>query len=82
VPRILPDKLGARIERSAWEVPPLFRLIEERGNVAEEEMYRTFNMGIGIVLAVAPEDAEAVRARLPEALVVGEVVKGEGVVWG
>jgi phosphoribosylformylglycinamidine cyclo-ligase len=82
VPRILPDKLGARIDRSAWETPPLFRLIGERGNVAEEEMYRTFNMGIGIVLAVAAEDAEAVRAQLPEALVVGEVVKGEGVVWG
>jgi phosphoribosylformylglycinamidine cyclo-ligase len=82
VPRILPDKLGARIDRSAWETPPLFRLIQERGNVAEEEMFRTFNMGIGIVLAVATEDVEAVRAQLPEALVVGEVGKGEGVVWG
>jgi len=82
VPRVLPDGLGARIDRSAWETPPLFRLIQQRGNVAEEEMYRTFNMGIGIVLAVAAEDAEAVRARLPEALVVGEVVCGEGVVWG
>jgi len=82
VPRILPEGLGARIDRSAWETPPLFRLIEERGNVAEEEMYRTFNMGIGIVLAVAPEDVDAVRSALPEALVVGEVVKGEGVVWG
>jgi len=78
VPRALPDDLGARIDKRAWEVPPLFRLIQERGDVAEEEMYRTFNMGIGIVLAVAPEEVEGVRARLPEALVVGEVVKGEG----
>jgi phosphoribosylformylglycinamidine cyclo-ligase len=82
VPRILPEGLGARIDRSAWEVPPLFRLIGERGNVVEEEMYRTFNMGIGIVLVVAPDDADAVRAGVPEALAVGEVVRGAGVVWG
>ena len=82
VPRVLPEGLAARIDRTAWETPPLFRLIQARGNIAEEEMYRTFNMGIGIVLAVAAEDAEAARAKLPEALVVGEVVKGEGVVWG
>jgi phosphoribosylformylglycinamidine cyclo-ligase len=82
VPRILPEGLGARIDKSTWEVPPLFRLIQGRGNVAEEEMYRTFNMGIGIVLAVAPDGVEAVCAQLPEALVVGEVVSGSGVVWG
>jgi phosphoribosylformylglycinamidine cyclo-ligase len=84
VPRMLPEGLAARIDRSAWEVPPIFRLIQEGGNVAEEEMYRTFNMGIGMVLAVAREDVEAVRSRLPSALgglVVGEVVRGKGVVW-
>ncbi len=81
VPRVLAEGLGARIDRSAWETPPLFRLIQERGNIAEEEMYRTFNMGIGIVLAVAAADAEAVRSQLPGALVVGEVVRGKGVVW-
>jgi phosphoribosylformylglycinamidine cyclo-ligase len=82
IPRILPDGLGARIRKSAWDAPPLFRLIQSRGNIAEEEMYRTFNMGTGIVLAVAANDAEAVLAQLPEALVVGEVVRGAGVVWG
>ena len=81
VPRILPQGLGARIDRSAWETPPLFRLIRERGNIAEEEMYRTFNMGLGIVLAVVPADADAVRSKLPGALAVGEVVRGEGVEW-
>jgi phosphoribosylformylglycinamidine cyclo-ligase len=89
VPRILPDgpsagsghSLGVRIDKSAWETPPLFRLIQERGNIPEEEMYRTFNMGLGIVLAVAPADADAVRSKLPGALVVGEVVRGEGVEW-
>ncbi len=82
VPRVLPEGLGARIDKSAWEVPPLFRLIQERGNIAEDEMYRTFNMGLGIVLAVAAEDVEAVRAQLPQAFVAGEAVRGEGVVWG
>ncbi|MCH8920390.1 MAG: hypothetical protein IIA23_06740 [Chloroflexi bacterium] len=82
LPRILPGRGKAVIDRGAWEPPPLFRLIQERGNIAEEEMYRTFNMGLGIVLAVAAADAEAVRSQLPGALVVGEVVRGKGVVWG
>jgi phosphoribosylformylglycinamidine cyclo-ligase len=90
VPRMLPEGLAARIDKPAlspaegpaWEPQPIFRLIQERGNIAEEEMYRTFNMGIGIVLAVAREDADAVRSQLPEALVVGEVMRGMGVEWG
>jgi len=84
VPRILPRGLAARIDRTAWEPHPIFRLIQsydpsgERGSIAEEEMYRTFNMGIGMVLAVAPEDVETVRSHLPQALAVGEVVRGTG----
>ncbi len=88
--RILPDDpstgsgrgLGARIDKGAWEPQPIFRLIQERGNIAEEEMYRTFNMGLGMMLAVAPEDVDAVRSQLPRARAVGEVVRGEGVEWG
>ncbi len=85
VPRILPQGLAARIDKSAWQVPPIFRLIRERGRIAEEEMYRTFNMGLGLVLAVAPADVEAICSQLPEALAVGEVVRGQRdarVVWG
>jgi len=81
VPRMLPSAssgqaptLGARIDRSAWEVPGIFRLIGREGNVAEDELWRTFNMGLGLVLAVDPAQAPAVRAALPEAVVVGEVV--------
>ncbi len=81
VPRILPDGLGARIDRAGWNPPALFRLIRERGGITEEELYRTFNMGVGIVLAVSPSDVAAVRASVPEAFVVGEVARGEGVVW-
>ncbi len=90
LPRILPDGLAARLDkpalsradRSAWRPQPLFRLIQERGNIAEEEMYRTFNMGLGMVLAVAPENVDAVRSQLRDALLVGQVVRGAGVEWG
>ncbi|MEE8369440.1 MAG: phosphoribosylformylglycinamidine cyclo-ligase [Dehalococcoidia bacterium] len=81
VPRMLPEALAARLDRSAWRPQPLFRLIQERGNIAEEEMYRTFNMGLGMVMAVAPENADAVRSQLRDALVVGQVLRGSGVVW-
>jgi len=73
LPRILPDGLAARLRRGSWPVQPIFRLIQERGKVAEDEMYRTFNMGLGMILACAAGDVEAVRSQVPEALVVGEV---------
>ncbi len=82
VPRILPAGLGARIGRSSWRVPAIFRLIKEKGGIDEDEMYRTFNMGVGIVLAVASEAVRDVHSQLPEASVVGEIVVGEGVQWG
>ena len=89
VPRVLPDPstgsgrtLGARIDRASWRVPAIFRLIQEGGGIDEEEMYRTFNMGLGLVLVVAPGDADAVRSQLPEAWVCGQVVRGKGVQWG
>ncbi len=78
LPRILPEGLGGSLRRGSWPVPPIFRLIQERGKVAEEEMYRTFNMGLGMIVACAAEDAEAVRAQLPEALAVGEVIAQKG----
>ena len=74
IPRILPPGVCAVVDRSAWAVPPLFRLIEEVGQVDHDEMYRVFNMGIGMVLAVAPGDAPAVLAAEPAAVVIGEVV--------
>ncbi|TMB65781.1 MAG: phosphoribosylformylglycinamidine cyclo-ligase, partial [Chloroflexi bacterium] len=67
VPRILPGGLGARIDRASWRVPAIFRPIQERGGIDDDEMYRAFNMGLGLVLVVAPQDAEAVLARLPDA---------------
>lgn len=80
VPRMLPDGLAAHFRRAAWQVPPLFQLIQRAGEISDAEMFRTFNMGLGMVLAVAPDHVAAVCARLPEALIVGEVVPyaGEG----
>jgi len=74
IPRILPPGVCAVVDRSAWTVPPLFRLIEEVGQVDHDEMYRVFNMGIGLVLVVTPGDAAAVLAAEASTVVIGEVV--------
>ena len=57
VPRVLPAGLAARIERAAWRLPPLFRWLQAEGNIADAELYRVFNCGIGMVAVVAPADA-------------------------
>jgi phosphoribosylformylglycinamidine cyclo-ligase len=66
LPRILPAGLGADIRRGTWPVPPIFQLIERMGNVVEPEMHRTLNMGIGMLLVVAPDDVGRVRSLLQE----------------
>jgi phosphoribosylformylglycinamidine cyclo-ligase len=78
LPRILPEGVAARLHEDSWPAPPIFRLIQERGNIPEDEMYRAFNMGLGMVLVCDPSDVEAVRAQVAEALVVGEVVEAAG----
>ncbi|MGA8943277.1 MAG: phosphoribosylformylglycinamidine cyclo-ligase [Thermoactinomyces sp.] len=60
VPRILPERLCAVIDRSSWEVPPIFSMIQREGAIDLEDMFRTFNMGIGMVLIVPKDEAEAV----------------------
>lgn len=79
LPRSLPEGLGARVRRGTWEVPEVFPLIAEAGRVAEDEMYDVFNMGVGFVVVVAPEDLEEALALAPEARQVGEVVPVSGV---
>ena len=78
VPRVLPENTAAHFRAGAWEVPPIFRFIQEQGRVAEEEMYRVFNMGIGMVLVVGPESVAPIQAKVPEARVIGEVVDASG----
>ena len=78
VPRCLPNGVAARIRLDAWDVPPVFRLLQQRGRVDDAEMYRVFNMGVGMVLVVAPDAVAPVRAAVPEAIVVGEIVPADG----
>ena len=84
IPRVLPDGLAARVRKSAWTVPPLFRMIEQGGAVAEDEMYRTFNMGIGMVAIVAPDELHHVEHSLERrgetSFLIGSIVRGQGVV--
>ena len=82
VPRILPEGLGARFDVSAWDVPPIFDLIREAGRVETDEMFRVFNMGVGMVLACDPSQVHEARRLVPEARVVGEVVEGDGCYFG
>ncbi len=79
VARILPPGRQAVIETNAWNVPPLFQLIARLGQVTREEMYRAFNMGIGMVLVVSPEAVEHAQRVLSELLAVGYITEGEGV---
>ncbi|MEO8251199.1 MAG: phosphoribosylformylglycinamidine cyclo-ligase [Chloroflexota bacterium] len=74
IPRTLPAGLGVAVELGAWQVPLIFSLIQERGDIGDDEMVRTFNLGIGLTCVVRPELAEVARAALPEARPVGSVV--------
>ena len=75
IPRVLPEGLGVRLNQESWTVPPVFRLIQDRGNVDAAEMYRVFNMGVGMAIACAPDDVSGLIGKLPGAKVIGEVVK-------
>lgn len=77
IPRMLPPGLSARLAYGSWPVPPIFSLVQARGGVSFEEMCHVFNLGLGYVLAVAPEEIERARAAVPELLVVGAVVPAE-----
>tara|TARA_R110002051_G_scaffold3282_3_gene17811 strand:- start:6 stop:1031 length:1026 start_codon:yes stop_codon:yes gene_type:complete len=65
-PRMVPEHLKPVIDRSAWTPPPVFQWLQEAGNVSDDEMHRTFNMGIGLIFAVAAEDADIVMAQLSD----------------
>jgi phosphoribosylamine--glycine ligase/phosphoribosylformylglycinamidine cyclo-ligase len=78
IPRVLPGGTGALIRPGSWPVPPLFPLIQQRGNISPDEMYRVFNMGIGMVAIVAREQVEAFQRRInEESWIIGEIVPGD-----
>ncbi|MGN0308344.1 MAG: phosphoribosylformylglycinamidine cyclo-ligase [Lachnospiraceae bacterium] len=81
IPRMLPEGVRALIHKDSYPVPPVFALIQERGDIAEEMMYNTYNMGIGMIVAVSPDKVEqaleAIRAAGETAYVVGQIEAGE-----
>ncbi len=83
IPRSLPEGIGARIEKSAVPVLPIFRLIQKLGGIDERDMFNTFNMGVGMSLVVAAEDVEMTIRTLKEngedAVILGSCIEGEGV---
>lgn len=84
LPRVLPKTCDAAIDTKSYQVPPLFKYLVEKGNVSQKEAYRVFNMGIGMILAVAPEDQAEVTAHLQaegeHPVELGKVVAGSGIV--
>ena len=77
IPRCLPEGLSANIRTASVPVLPVFHLIQEIGKISERDMFNTFNMGIGMVLCVSPDAADAVTALLTDAVVLGEVISGD-----
>ncbi|MBU1615538.1 phosphoribosylformylglycinamidine cyclo-ligase, partial [bacterium] len=81
IPRILPPDCQAVIEKESFEAPPVFSLIQNKGKICEEEMYRVFNMGIGMVIVVGEEEVKKTLLKLKqlgeEAFLIGRIEKGE-----
>jgi phosphoribosylformylglycinamidine cyclo-ligase len=81
IPRSIPDGLCAKVNKAAVRVPAVFKLLQESGNVPERDMYNTYNMGVGMSVIVAKEDAEkaveVLKANGEDAYIIGEIVRGE-----
>jgi len=78
IPRILPQGLAAHLCKGSWDIPPIFKLIQEKGNIEEAEMYRVFNTGIGMTIICSPQQVSTLTAALPQAKIIGEVIKTKG----
>ncbi|MCD8201787.1 MAG: phosphoribosylformylglycinamidine cyclo-ligase [Clostridia bacterium] len=83
IPRIMPEGLGCEIDTGAYEVPEIFKMLGRLSGLEKEEMYNTFNMGIGFVIAISPSDEKALRDALDclneSYCVLGKVIRGSGV---
>jgi len=78
VPRTLPQGLGAHFDKGSWSIPPIFPLIQRQGRIDDAEMYRVFNMGVGMAIVCSPDDVKRLKKSMPEAKLVGEVTKQKG----
>lgn len=79
LPRILPEGLGAKIDRTTWDIPAIFQMIENKGDVNTAEMFRVFNMGLGMLIVLSSDDAQTAVNLLDDAWIVGEIVDDDGV---
>jgi len=77
IPRLLTSGLAAYLIKGSWDILPIFEMIQKRGSIDEQEMYRVFNMGIGMTLFCSPGDVNGLLAALPEARIIGKVAVGE-----
>ena len=77
IPRILPQDLAAHLHNDSWDILPIFKLIQENGNIKEVEMYQVFNMGIGMTLVCSPQQVAKIVSILPQAKTVGKIIKRE-----
>jgi len=77
VPRSLPKGVSGHINLDSWDVPPIFNIIQQRGNVERDEMYRVFNMGVGMILICSPEQSGRILGMNPTAWVIGEVIRSD-----
>ena len=78
LPRIFPRGLAAQIDKSSWKAPAIFTLIQKRGSIDEKEMYRVFNMGVGMLVICAPSNVDKLLAAVPKSWVIGEMVRQRG----
>ena len=79
LPRCLKEGLGMKIKKDSYEIPEIFKYLQEKGNIDETEMYNIFNMGVGMALVVNKEDVEKTLSLLDDAFVLGEVVNESGI---
>jgi len=78
LPRILPKGLAANIKKGSWHIPPIFSLIQRQGSIDEDEMYRVFNMGVGMAIVCSLENAAKLTKALKEARVIGDITEAKG----
>lgn len=78
IPAILPPTVAARLQRGSWKVSPIFSIIQREGGVSVEEMYRVFNMGLGMVAVCSENNVAAIQAAVPEVRVVGQIIPRDG----
>jgi len=77
IPRILPQDFAAHLHKDSWDILPIFKLIQENGDIKEVEMYQVFNMGIGLTIVCSPQQVAKIVSILPQAKVIGKIIKRE-----